>query len=152
MLRKTHLNVSKNNYFCWKQSREFVSFAVKNQTKSTSTCIVAFRSHLSHRRPWSTKASEWSQIVSRNVTVRVFPQKWFLTFKKAYTWICYPSHFFNIVLWNLQIVCLYTFAENKAFVALHILPHLLEKKSKKTNPNPWTGLYEVGDSSKLFAV
>ena len=36
-VKKNPFKCIKNNYFCLKQSRQFVSFAVKTQTKATST-------------------------------------------------------------------------------------------------------------------
>ena len=41
-VKKNPFKCIKNYYFWWKQSRQFVSSAVKKQTKSTSTCVVAF--------------------------------------------------------------------------------------------------------------
>ena len=56
----------KNNYFCWKQSRQFVSFVVKKQVykiyKHLSCCIF---SHLSHRNTSHASVSQGERMIAR---------------------------------------------------------------------------------------
>ena len=63
-VKKNPFKCIKNNYFCWKQSRKFFSFAVKKAGKSYKHLHCCIFSHLSHCTPSHASVSQGERMIA----------------------------------------------------------------------------------------